>query len=307
MASWKDRKKVNSDKDYYAVLELTSIAATKDEVRIAYRRIVQTCHPDRFPGDAAAEEMFKEVNEAHEVLSDQDARQRYDLERRLGAGGPSPHFGHSHRPSSAGDPFSRGRNPFAPGGSMDYVDMGNLDPRMVEILSQLFGFDVTSRSGSKTGRGSGFTERRGPGFKATGGGMKSGFSNGSSFEDMVNGMAQSMGINPDDLDEDFLSRTKNKYEQNNGSMLDNYEKMFAQNKQPKSDDPKGFREAWTNLGMIISNINRTKKKYEQIGLNAIFAFGSDIGISYDQLNEELSKYDVEFRPDVELFFDNVFL
>src|SRR6202051_3337250 len=64
-------------KDYYDVLG-TSKPATEDDIRKAYRSLARKYHPDVNPGDKSAEERFKEINEAYEVLSDPDKRKRYD-------------------------------------------------------------------------------------------------------------------------------------------------------------------------------------------------------------------------------------
>jgi DnaJ-class molecular chaperone len=74
------------DKDYYAVMGLGP-AATEDEVRRAYRRLALEHHPDRNPGNPAAEERFKQVSEAYAVLIDPDKRRRYDAARRAGTPG----------------------------------------------------------------------------------------------------------------------------------------------------------------------------------------------------------------------------
>ncbi len=64
-------------KDYYKSLGVSKNATDK-EIKTAYRKLARQYHPDANPGDAAAEERFKEINEAHEVLSDADKRQKYD-------------------------------------------------------------------------------------------------------------------------------------------------------------------------------------------------------------------------------------
>ncbi|HNS29147.1 MAG TPA: molecular chaperone DnaJ [Tenuifilaceae bacterium] len=76
-------------KDYYEVLGVTKNAG-KDEIKKAYRQMAIKYHPDKNPGDAAAEEKFKEAAEAYEVLSDDNKRARYD------------HYGHAAFNGGAG-------------------------------------------------------------------------------------------------------------------------------------------------------------------------------------------------------------
>jgi len=64
-------------KDYYKILGV-SRSASEREIKQAYRKLARQYHPDVNPGDKAAEEKFKQINEAYEVLSDKENRQKYD-------------------------------------------------------------------------------------------------------------------------------------------------------------------------------------------------------------------------------------
>ncbi len=111
-------------KDYYRVLGLERSAGA-DEIKRAYRRLARKYHPDANPGDSAAEDRFKEVNEANQVLSDPEKKARYDR------------FGNAYRQSGSyesamhqagfgGDGFA-GAGPFGPGTGFS------------EFFEQLFG------------------------------------------------------------------------------------------------------------------------------------------------------------------------
>src|SRR5512145_604777 len=64
-------------KDYYKVLGVGE-TATPEEIKKAYRKLAFKYHPDKSKGDRAAEEKFKDINEANEVLSDPEKRKKYD-------------------------------------------------------------------------------------------------------------------------------------------------------------------------------------------------------------------------------------
>jgi molecular chaperone DnaJ len=76
-------------RDYYEVLGVKK-GASDAEIKKAYHKLAMKYHPDKNPGDKAAEEKFKEANEAYEILSDPDKKDKYD---RFGHAGVDPNFG----------------------------------------------------------------------------------------------------------------------------------------------------------------------------------------------------------------------
>jgi molecular chaperone DnaJ len=117
------------DKDYYAVLGVPSSASDKELSR-AYKKLAKQHHPDANSGNPAAEERFKEVNAAYEVVGDAEKRKEYDEVRRMVASGVGP--------GGAGGGYGGGGNggygngvpfdvDFGAGGSAGFTDLlGNL-------------------------------------------------------------------------------------------------------------------------------------------------------------------------------------
>lgn len=104
-----------SKRDYYEVLEVTRTASDV-EIKSAYRKLAMKHHPDRNPGDHAAEEKFKEAAEAYAILADQEKRSLYDrfghagVSSASGAGGfdPSTFSGFEDLFGNLGDIFGLG-------------------------------------------------------------------------------------------------------------------------------------------------------------------------------------------------------
>lgn len=122
-------------RDYYEVLGVSK-NASDDEIKKAYRKLAVKYHPDKNPGDKEAEAKFKEINEAHDVLSDKQKRARYDQ------------FGHAGVGGASGNPFAGG-NPFGNGGEFNFNGQSfNFDfggGGFEDILGSLFGFGGGAR------------------------------------------------------------------------------------------------------------------------------------------------------------------
>lgn len=112
-------------RDYYEVLGVEKNASA-EEIKKSYRRLAMKYHPDQNPGDKTAEEKFKEVNEAYEVLSNADKKALYD---QYGFAGVDPNF------NPGGNPFGGGFG----GGFGGFGDLG-------DIFGDFFGGGASSSS-----------------------------------------------------------------------------------------------------------------------------------------------------------------
>ena len=124
---------MSEKRDYYEVLGVSKDADAK-EIKKAYRKLAMKYHPDKNPGDKAAEEKFKEINEAYEVLSDEEKRSTYDR------------FGHDGLNGQGGFGGGQGFGGFGGSGFGGFED----------IFGDIFGSSFGGGFGSSSSR------RRGP-------------------------------------------------------------------------------------------------------------------------------------------------
>src|SRR5262249_21583506 len=129
------------EKDYYKALGVSK-TATADEIKKSYRKLARKYHPDANKGDPKAEERFKEISEAYNVLSDAKQRKEYDDARSLfGSGGfrPPGQGGAGGFPFDLGDLF---------GGAGTGTTTAGSGGRLGDLLGGMFGGG--GRAGTQT-------------------------------------------------------------------------------------------------------------------------------------------------------------
>ncbi len=122
-------------RDFYEILGVSK-SASAEEIKKAYRKVAMQFHPDRNPGDAAAEEKFKEAAESYEILSDADKKAKYDR------------FGHS-----AFGPGTSGGAHHGTGMNMDDIFSNFGDIFGDDVFGSFFGGGGRSRGGGAKARG----------------------------------------------------------------------------------------------------------------------------------------------------------
>ena len=138
------------EKDYYQTLGVPKNAPAS-EIKKAYRKLAQQYHPDANPGNKDAEERFKEVSSAYDVLGDEEKRKQYDQVRDMAASG----YGGGFRPGGPGGPGGRVHvEGFPYGQGFEGADLGDLLGGLVR-----FGGAPSRRAGARCrprdrGRGS---------------------------------------------------------------------------------------------------------------------------------------------------------
>src|SRR5256885_7409224 len=116
--------------DYYETLGVAR-AASADDIKKAYRKLAMQCHPDRNPGDKKAEQRFKDLSEAYDVLKDDQKRAAYDR------------FGHAA--------FEHGANGFGRGGQGGEFGFGS--GGFADIFDEMFGEFMGARRGPRAAQG----------------------------------------------------------------------------------------------------------------------------------------------------------
>ncbi len=145
-------------RDYYEILGVSK-TATEDEIKKTFRKLALKYHPDRNPNDKAAEEKFKQVSEAYEVLSDPEKRKKYDQFGKYwqqAGQGQAPGGGY---PGNVNVDF----------GGFDFSQYGNFDEFINELLGRFGSQGTSANYGYRTSPPGGFSDFGGFGTQAPAG------------------------------------------------------------------------------------------------------------------------------------------
>ncbi|MBA3876796.1 MAG: molecular chaperone DnaJ [Anaerolinea sp.] len=176
-------------RDYYQILGVPRTASAA-EIKKAFRKLARESHPDKRPGDRAAEQRFKDVNEANEVLSDPDKRAKYDrfgrdweAYARAGAGAAASRTG------------GAGGDPFGPGGPFEgYASVGGAGGGNVRYEFHTTGGTAGFSDFFRMMFGGSAPGARAGGTRAGGGAFRAGSASGAgSVEDILTGMGVDRG------------------------------------------------------------------------------------------------------------------
>ena len=147
------------EKDFYKILGVPK-DADEAAIKKAYRKLARQYHPDKNPGDTVAEQKFKEIGEAHSVLSDPTQREEYDAIRQMAAGGArftaggpgAGNGGFEDIFSAFGGGGGGQRVRFNTGGGQGFPGYagGGGEPDINDILSQMFGGGAGGRAGARS-------------------------------------------------------------------------------------------------------------------------------------------------------------
>jgi len=120
-------------KDYYKILNL-SVNANNDEIKKAFRSLAKKYHPDRNKDDKEALRKFQEVNEAYEILSNEDSRKKYDNERSK---------------NKETNKETNSKNNKSDNSNKKYQDKGESIENLNKYFESFFGFDAKSNNINK--------------------------------------------------------------------------------------------------------------------------------------------------------------
>lgn len=157
------------EKDFYAILGVSK-DADASAIKKAYRKLARTHHPDKNPGDTAAEQKFKDIGEAHAVLSDSKQREEYDAIRQMAHGGARFTAGGTGGNGGFEDIFSAfgggggggTRVRFDTGGGQPHGGYPGGGEDINDLLSQMFGGAAGGAGRSGQSAYAGYGAPRGP-------------------------------------------------------------------------------------------------------------------------------------------------